>query len=129
MLKGILIGRVGKDAEERATQTGTQLCSFSLACDYQAGREKKTQWVNCTLWGNRAAKLAQYLTKGKQVFVDGQLSLREHNGKSYLECNIDDLQFISSPDSTPQQKPAQQQGQTQMLGLPSDPYKDDIPNF
>jgi len=67
MPKMIGMMRLGRDAELRVTSTGEQVASLSLAYNYgkadQDGK-RKTTWINASMWGERAAKLAPYLTKG-----------------------------------------------------------------
>jgi len=79
--KVILIGRLGKDAETRFTPQGIAVTSFSVATsrrwkDQQTGEWKEeTDWARVVLW--RQENLANYLTKGKQIYVEGRL--REHS--------------------------------------------------
>jgi single-strand DNA-binding protein len=68
------IGRLGRDAELRYTPNGKAVCSFSVATDDGYGDNKKTVWIKCSLWNERAEKLSQYLTKGQVVFVEGRFS-------------------------------------------------------
>lgn len=70
-------GRLGADAELRTTQGGEKVLSFRVANDVGFGERKTTQWAECSLWGRRGEAIAQYLTKGKQVCVSGELTLRE----------------------------------------------------
>lgn len=71
-----LTGNLGKDAEKRSLQDGTSVLSFSVA-DNQ-GKDKPVIWWDCSLFGKRADSLAQYLRKGQQVTVVGQVSDREY---------------------------------------------------
>lgn len=71
-----LTGNLGKDAEKRSLQDGTSVLSFSVA-DNQ-GKDKPVIWWDCSLFGKRADSLAQYLRKGQQVTVVGQVSEREY---------------------------------------------------
>lgn len=63
---------LGRDAELRTTSQGDQVASLALAYNYgRKGQDGKTpsQWVDAALWGERAAKLAEYLTKGSQFYM------------------------------------------------------------
>lgn len=63
---------LGRDAELRTTGQGDQVASMALAYNYgRKGQDGKTpsQWVDAALWGDRAGKLAEYLTKGTQFFM------------------------------------------------------------
>lgn len=83
--KVILIGHLGKDAETRYTQSGVAVTRFTLATnrrvkDGTTGEWKdETDWHNITVW--RQENLAQYLTKGKQVYVEGRLQTRSYEDK------------------------------------------------
>ena len=73
-----IIGRITKDAELRSS--GEKMVSnFTVAVDDGWGENKKTIWVRCALWGDRAASLEKYLTKGTQVYVDGRLNHDDGN--------------------------------------------------
>jgi single-strand DNA-binding protein len=61
--------RIGRDAESRYTSNGTPVASFSGAFNFGRKDERKVQWVEFSVWGDRAEKLAPYLLKGAQVFV------------------------------------------------------------
>lgn len=76
MRTGHFAGRLGKDAELKYTQQGKAICNFSLAVDAGWGDNKKTLWVDCAIWEERATKLAPFLTKGKFVAVQGEVDVR-----------------------------------------------------
>ncbi len=83
--KVILIGHLGKDAETRFTTSGVALTRLTLATnrrvkDSQTGDWRdETDWHNLALWRNE--NLGQYLLKGKQVYVEGQLRSRSYEDK------------------------------------------------
>ena len=83
--KVTLIGRLGKDAESKFTQSGTSVATFSIATswrqkDPQTGEWKEhTDWHNIVLW--RSENVAPYLTKGTQVFIEGRLQTRNYENK------------------------------------------------
>lgn len=83
--KVILLGHLGKDAETRFTPSGASVTNFTVATnrrwkDQQTGEWKEeTDWHNVVLW--RAENLANYLTKGKQVYVEGKLKTRSYEDK------------------------------------------------
>src|SRR3954471_2333134 len=80
--KAILLGHLGKDAETKFTPGGTARTSFTLATsrrwkDQQTGDWKEeTEWHNIVLW--RSENLANYLLKGKQIYVEGRISNRKY---------------------------------------------------
>jgi single-strand DNA-binding protein len=83
--KVILVGHLGKDAETKFTPAGVAVTKFSIATgrrwkDQQSGEWKEeTDWHNVVLW--RAENLANYLLKGKQVYVEGRLQTRNYEDK------------------------------------------------
>lgn len=79
--KVLLIGNVGRDPEMRYTAGGTAQTSFSVAVNRNyrdnAGEWKEeTEWFNIVVWRELAERLAQSLTKGKQVYIEGRLQTR-----------------------------------------------------
>jgi len=90
-MKNITIaGRITRDAENR--QAGSDnVTGFSVAVDDRQGKEKSTLFFDCSLWGKRGEALSQYLVKGASVTVSGDLSKREHDGKTYLTIRANDV--------------------------------------
>ena len=83
--KVILVGNLGRDAETKFTPSGAAVTRFSVATtrswkDQQTNEWKEdTNWTNVTVW--RQENLANYLTKGKQVYVEGRLQTRSYDDK------------------------------------------------
>lgn len=95
---GTFAGRIGRDAEIRFTQGGTAVAGFSLAVDERRGGEKTTLWVDCSVWGERAEKLAEYLVKGTALVVAGQVGARayEKGGEVHavVTLKVQELTFM-----------------------------------
>ena len=89
-----IAGNIGKDAVTRRTQGGDAVTGWSLAVEERAGQEKRTLWFDCSLWGKRGEALAPYLTKGSRVAVSGDLSTREHDGKTYLTVKASEVTLM-----------------------------------
>ena len=90
-MKSITIaGRITRDAENRNAGSDN-VTGFSVAVDDRQGREKTTIFFDCSIWGKRGEALSQYLTKGTSVTVSGDLSKREHDGKTYLTIRVNDV--------------------------------------
>jgi len=140
-------GRIGRDAELRYTsgQNPKAVCSIPVAIDYgrkgQDGK-KPTQWYEVTLWGKQAEVLAEYLTKGKQVFFTGKdLHIETFNKQDgsqgvKLVCDCQEIKFASDGQQSqqraanPQQAPRQPAPRQQPTGQPApdyDSFDDDIP--
>jgi single-strand DNA-binding protein len=80
--KVILVGNLGRDAELRYTPGGAAVATLNMATtevwnDKQGQRQEKTEWHRVILWGKQAESLQEYLTKGKQIYVEGRLQTRE----------------------------------------------------
>ena len=125
MINSVTIcGNLTRDAELRATGNGLQILSFTVAVNDRR-RNQQGQWedvpnyVPCTLFGERAEKLAGYLVKGIKVCVTGKLHYQSWQAKDgtkrhELEVNVSDLDFMQRREQQPQQ-PQQPQ-------LPQQPY-------
>ncbi|RMG44821.1 MAG: single-stranded DNA-binding protein [Acidobacteria bacterium] len=111
LAKVILIGNLGRDAELRRTPGGTTLADFSIATnerwtDKNGTQQEHTQWFRVTLWGRQAEALAPYLTKGKQVYVDGTLRAREYtdrdgNRRTSLDVRADTITLLGRAGEAP----------------------------
>ena len=87
-MKNITIaGRVGKDATLRSTGKDNVL-SFPVATDDGYGKDKKTMWFDCSVWGKRGETLESMLSKGTAVTVAGELGTRVHEANTYLTVNV-----------------------------------------
>jgi len=107
-----ITGNLGKDSEVKSFGQST-VCNFTVANKVGLGDKEQTIWFDCALWGKQAeSKLPEYLKKGQQVAVSGELSTFEaENGKTYLKlrCNSVDLVGGKSEGGPQQSKPAPQQ--------------------
>lgn len=84
--KVILVGNLGRDAELRYTPGGAAVATINMATtevwnDKGGQRQEKTEWHRIVLWGKSAESLAEYLTKGKQIYVEGRLQTRQWDDK------------------------------------------------
>lgn len=87
--------RIGKDATTRQAGS-TTATGFSGANNVGWGDKQQTLWINCTIFGERGSKSAQYIKKGGQLWVCGELSQREYDGKQYLELNVSQFDYIGN---------------------------------
>jgi single-strand DNA-binding protein len=84
--KVILIGNLGSDPELRATPSGQQVVTFSLATnrrwkDKNGDRREEVEWHSIVIWGRQAEIAAQYLVKGKQIYLEGRLKTSSWNDR------------------------------------------------
>ena len=84
-------GNVGRDAEIKEVG-GKQVIKFAVAC--KQGKDEPVIWVNCDYWTQ--TKVGQFIKKGTQIAVIGQLKEREHDGKKYQSCNVMQIELLSS---------------------------------
>jgi single-strand DNA-binding protein len=106
MLKASVIGNLGNDPEMKYSANGAPFLRFNVASNFRARTpegqwEDRTEWVRCTVFGQRAESLSQYLKKGMRVFVDGRLEARpwtdQQGGvRAGLELVASDVEFMSS---------------------------------
>jgi len=87
----VIAGNIGKDATVRTTQQGDKVAGFTVAVTDGFGDNQRTLWFDVSIWGVRAEKLAPHLTKGGKVTVAGDLSTREHEGKTYLTIRASEI--------------------------------------
>jgi single-strand DNA-binding protein len=85
--KVILVGNLGRDPEVRSTTSGQPVATFTLATsrrwkDKNGQRQEQTEWHTVVCWGRQAEVAGQYLTKGKQVYVEGRLQTRSWDDRN-----------------------------------------------
>lgn len=119
--------RAGQDAETRFTPNQKAITSFRCPIETGWGDKKETGWVTALIFGERGEKLAQYITKGKEMTITGALKVREfeHNGqqRTAVEILVNDVALHGGKDSGGQQQSQQGGGP----GTPQDDFDDDIP--
>ena len=84
--KAIIVGNLGSDPELRQTNSGTSVCNFSVATNrkYKDGSgeyQEETEWHRIVVFGKSADNCSRYLSKGRQVYVEGRLQTREWTDK------------------------------------------------
>ena len=104
MNKVIISGRLTRDSElSYIASTSTPKMSFSLAVErnYQKDKNnKKVDFINCEMLGKHTENLCQYVTKGKQILVEGELNIdnyeKDGEKRSYTKVKVDRLEFLSN---------------------------------
>ncbi len=132
-------GTVGRDAEVRYTASGMAVLSVTVANNIGFGDKQQTLWIRVALFGKRAeGGLQNYLKKGQQVFVSGELTQSEYKAndgtmKSSLELNANIIDLIGKRSESAPGPQAYQASGGQPASAPggrdnfSDDYDDDIP--
>lgn len=121
-------GNIGRDAELRFTADQTQVAGFSFALSSGYGKNEKTTWLECSLFGKRAETLAPMLLKGTKIAISGEFSVREWNDK---DGNLKTTPSLRVNDITLLGKRSEnsnvQETRKAEPSLPDDGFQDDIP--
>lgn len=78
--KAILMGRLTRDPELRHTNSGTPVCSFSIAINNGYGENQSTDFINCVAWNKQAEFVERNFSKGKMIIVVGRIQTRTWEG-------------------------------------------------
>jgi len=99
----ILVGRITKDPELKSTQSNISFVNFTLAVNRQftdQSGERQADFIQCIVWRKQAENLAQYITKGALLGVEGRIQTRTYeaeNGTRYItEVVCDTVQFLEN---------------------------------
>jgi single-strand DNA-binding protein len=135
-------GTVGRDAEVRYAPSGLAVLNVTVANNIGFGDKQQTLWIRVALFGKRAeGQLQNYLKKGQQVFVSGELTQSEYKAndgttKTSLELNANIIDLIGKKNESsqpqqnyqssgvPEQAPVRQGASNDNFDVP---YDDDIP--
>lgn len=131
-----MTGNLGKDCNVNQVGSST-VCNFAVAMKSGFGDKAQTLWVDCALWGKQAeSRLPEFLLKGQQVALSGELGTREHEGKTYLTLRVNSVDLVGSkaeggqapaPRQAQQQAPQQAPAQSAPPAGGFDDFDDDIP--
>ena len=89
--KAILVGRLGREPEYRASQSGKASCRFSLATDSGYGQSRKTDWHSIVCFDKQAEFARDYLHKGSLVYIEGRISYGEYEKDGVKHKTVDIL--------------------------------------
>ena len=105
--KAILIGHLGADPEVRYTQSGQCVCNFNIATserwkDKEGNQQDRTEWHRIVVWGKLGELCKEYLSKGRQAFIEGRIQTRqwedkEGNKRYTTEIVAQNVQFLGGP--------------------------------
>lgn len=133
-------GNLTRDPEVRATNSGTQVASFGIAVNDRRRNQQTGEWedcpnfIDCTMFGNRAESVSRYLHKGSKVAISGKLrysqwEAQDGSKRSKVGVVVEELEFMSQRQDAPQatayqrQPSAQAYQQPQPVGI----YEEDVP--
>ena len=103
MIKIIFIGRLTRDVDLKTTPNGVQVASFTVAVDLKQKNkdgEKVTTFYNCVAWRGLAETCSKFLSKGKKVYIEGELQPRQYTAKDgstkmSLDVQVESVEFLS----------------------------------
>ena len=132
--KVIILGRLGQDPELKYTQSGMAVCKFSLA----TSKKKKdgtevTAWHRCTAFDKRGEVIAQYLSKGRMLYIEGELSYGQYekDGQKHYTTDIivNTFSFVDSKGdrATERKQPQDSGNEYQGPGQNQEVAEDDMP--
>ena len=139
--KVIIVGRLNRDPEKRTTQTGTTITNFSVATSTkwkgQDGQQnEKTEFHNVIAWGKRGEVIAQYMTKGQEIYVEGRLETsswddKETGKKMYrTEIIMENFEFGAKPSGTNANNNNNYNNQNKPpVATPTEPKEEEIPTI
>ncbi len=135
--KVIIVGRLGADPELKTLSSGQAVANFTLATseswvDREGQKQEKTEWHRIVVWGKLAELCRQYLSKGRQVFVEGKLQTRswedQQGQKRYTtEIVANNIQFIGGAGDRPSASPSQNNNAMDFSPEPSFDSSEEIP--
>ncbi len=112
--RATILGNLGRDPELRFTQGGEPVCNFSVATnekwkDKSGELQERTEWHRIVVWGKVAEHCAQYLSKGRSVYIEGQIQTREWDDKEGVkrqttEIKAFSVQFLGGKDEEKPEK-------------------------
>ena len=73
MNKIILKGRLVRDPELKTGASGVEFCKFTVAVDRRGSKNKETDFIDCTAFGNTGVAISKYMTKGREILVEGRM--------------------------------------------------------
>lgn len=133
--KVFITGNLTRDPELRETASGFQVLNFDVAVNDRRKNQQTQQWedyanfVDCTMFGNRAASVSRFLGKGSKVAIEGKLrwsqwEAQDGGKRSKLEVVVDELEFMSRNENGSQ---GQAYGRVAQPAMEAVPYDDEIP--
>lgn len=121
----VLAGRPTRDLELKSTQSGTSVCSFTLAVDRNfknKNGEREADFISCIAWKKTAEVMSQYVKKGSIIGVDGRIQTRSYDNRDgqrvyVTEVVVDNFSFLGGSD-----KDSQENHNNQSLNQSNQPF-------
>ncbi|GEM02878.1 single-strand DNA-binding protein [Halolactibacillus halophilus] len=131
----VLVGRLVKDPDLRYTQSGKAVANFTIAVNKpftNQNGEREADFINCVIWNKPAENLANYMSKGQMIGVDGNLQTRSYDGQDgkrvfVTEVLAGSVQFLESKKNSKQEAVDYPRTAPQTQNEPIDISDDDLP--
>ena len=95
MKKLIVIGNVGRDPQTRTTKNGKEFAEFSIAVN---NADKSTTWMSVII--NKESKVVDYITKGKQLYIEGNFAVDVYKGEPSITIFANDVQLLGNSEKS-----------------------------
>lgn len=135
--KLIVLGHVGSDADLKFTAGGKPVANFSVAVNESfknsnGDNVERVEWFRCVAWNGLAELCGQYLTRGKQVYLEGRLQTRKYDDKegkprTATEVVVSTVRLLGGPRTVSSQAEADRGGQLSTTGNGSPDDTEDVP--
>lgn len=127
------MGNLGQDPELKSTQSGDNVCSFSIATneswnDANGVKQERVTWHNCTAWRKTGENINQFFKRGSKILIEGKLNIDEWQTdtgekRKAAKIVVDKFYFVDSKSDDNQPAPAQQQAQPVQQYQPAQPVQ------
>lgn len=106
MLNRIIIqGNLTKDPESFKTESGTSIARFGIACNNKYGGEEETVFKDCKAFNAKAEFILKNMRKGSQVIIEGRISQRKKDDRTYEDIIVSDIHFAGGKPEQRQEEP------------------------
>ena len=119
-----LVGRLSRDPELRHTSNGMAVCQINVAISRRVsqGRDPETDFINVVVWDKQAENVARYLSKGRQVAVEGRIQTRSYDNnegkRTYItEVVANNVEFLGSASDSPKQQSVPEENPFDMMPM------------
>lgn len=112
--RSVLVGRLTREPELRKTQTGKSVVSFTLAVNRKFSKEEQADFINCVAWNQTADFMANYLTKGALISVEGSIQSRTYDDNTGKRVYVQEVvsESVNALESLTQRQEREKQTQS-----------------
>ena len=112
--KAIVMGNIVRDPEVRYTPSGTAVCNFTIASNHKYKDKEEILYLDVVAWGKKGETIADFMSKGKPILVEGRLKMDEWEDKdgkkrTKIKLNLESFNFVG-PREAGEDNPPQDSG-------------------